>query len=151
MSIIGFKTVLDSEISSTNEVDGDLFLNDDGTHAVLTDNGDAAKVRAAVQGIRHRLGLLKGEYFLNLREGVPYFQSILVKNPNLNLIRSLVLQVIFSYPGIVEVTNFSLSLNRTTRALTINFVALLDGGIQFNSEDFGSIVLDLNLSERVTT
>lgn len=148
MGIIGFKTTLPEEISSLNEVVGDLHLSPNGNHTVLTDDSKEEKIRAAVQGIRQRLSLFKGEYFLNLREGIPYFQSILVKNPNLPLIKSLIRQAIFTYPGVLSVDKIDLSLDRRTRVLTATFTVVFDDGIVVSSDHFGPVLLDLNLIEK---
>lgn len=150
-NFIGLKTVLPSEVSTTNPNIGDLYIEQTGTIGTLTDADRLSKQRAAVQGIQNRLALFKGEYFLSLKEGMPYFQSILVKNPSIPLIKSLILQVILSYPGIISVPQLDTDWNRSTRILTVTFTANLDGGIQIVSSDFGSIILNLSLDKTATT
>lgn len=43
-------------------------------------------LEAKAQQVRIRLKTLQGEYFLDLNLGIPYFQDILLKNPNLQFI-----------------------------------------------------------------
>lgn len=151
MSFIGFKTVLASEVSSTNPNIGDLFLTDSGTFSEITDDSDNDKKRAAAQGIQSRLQLLKGEYFLNLLEGIPYFTHILVKNPSFPLIRSLISNAVLTYPGVVRIPQLELELNRNTRELSLTLSVEIDAGLIITSEDFGEIILDVNLPRRTTT
>lgn len=43
-------------------------------------------IEAKGQQVRIRLKTIQGEYFLDPNLGIPYFQDILVKNPNLQFI-----------------------------------------------------------------
>lgn len=151
MTFIGFKTVLASEVSTTNPNIGDLFLTDSGTFDGITNDTAGDRKRAAAQGIQSRLQLVKGEYFLNLLEGIPYFTHILVKNPSFPLIRSLISNTVSTYPGVVRIPQLELSLNKNTRELSITLSVEIDNGLIITSEDFGDIILDVNLPRRTTT
>lgn len=83
-----------------------------------------------IQRIRMRFRWFLGEWFLDLREGVPYFQDILVKNPDLNLIQFIFRRVLTLTPGIKSVQSFDLVHDKSSRNLSVSFVAtLVDGGI----------------------
>lgn len=43
-------------------------------------------LEAKAQQVRIRLKTIQGEYFLDPNLGIPYFQDILVKNPNLHFV-----------------------------------------------------------------
>ena len=85
--------------------------------------------RAAVaQRLDHRFKFFFGEWFLDQRQGVPYYQNILVKNPNLKVVRGIFRQVILKTPGIFSIKKFELTLDRKTREISIDFEAVMTGG-----------------------
>jgi hypothetical protein len=87
---------------------------------------DVAQEAAIV--LRNKFKFTKGEYFLDVRQGVPYFELVFVKNPNLLLIKRLFRDVIMSVPGIARVIDLSMSLETRTRKLAFSFRAQADNG-----------------------
>lgn len=75
-----------------------------------------------------KLSIFKGEYFLKKSEGLPYFEDILIKNPDLRYVEDLIKTKIFEIPEIEAITSFTLDLNSSTRVMTINFTATLETG-----------------------
>lgn len=116
----------------------DLLLNSDwdlelqGGDLVLAEKSDAI-----AQHVKQRLWIFKGEYFLDENEGVPYYQSILGKKPDLNLVSAILLDTISNTPGILEVNEFDVDYNASTRTFQITeFKArALDGVVDFGSID----------------
>lgn len=148
MAFIGLKTTLDSEISSLNEKVGDLHFREDGTLDVLVNETTEDRKRAAAQGIKERLSLHKGEYFLNILEGIPYFTDIIGKGRSLPAIKAIITQAIMSYPGVVSVRLLKTEQDKTARSLTIEFVAQLDSGIEITTDDFEPVIIDLSPFEK---
>jgi len=75
--------------------------------------------------IRNRLKIWLGEWFADLRIGVPYIQKVLVKNPDSAVVRRIFTDVIMSMSPIVkEVRRIDLVL--TGRDLKVTFEALAD-------------------------
>ena len=99
---------------------GDLAL-ENGTLAFCS---GAAFYR---QKLAARFKFFLGEWFLDARQGIPYYQSVFVKNPDLDLIRSLFRKVILTTPGIKQIKTFSLSYDPAARSLAFAFHALLVG------------------------
>src|SRR4051812_29811299 len=83
-------------------------------------------IDATMQRIRIRFKWFLGEWFLDTRQGVPYFQSVLIKNPDSILIATIFRQVLKTTPGVKRVLSFRASLDRTTRELTTVWSALAD-------------------------
>lgn len=83
---------------------------------------------AIIQKFKCRAQFLLGEWFLDTRLGVPWLQRILIKNPDLTVITAILTQVATGTPGIASVKSFDTSLDRNTRKLDCNFVAILDDG-----------------------
>ena len=109
---------------------GDLFLDNSGSAVLVEDD------EAIVQQLLIRFKFALGEWFLDIRIGVPFFQEILVKNPNLTRVRAIYRQLILTTPGIESLEKFSLTLVVSTRALSLSFTARkTDGGtLEFNEE-----------------
>jgi hypothetical protein len=80
------------------------------------------------QTISCRLKFGREEWFLDEREGMPYYERILVKNPDLSAIRALYKRVILSVPGVLSVPTIALSLDRATRTLRVAFEAVCRSG-----------------------
>lgn len=80
------------------------------------------------QRIAARLKFFVGEWFLDLRQGVPYYRDVLVKNPNLPLIRSLFRRVILGTPGVLSVAKLDVEVDQASRTGQITFEAVCDGG-----------------------
>lgn len=100
----------------------DFLLDDDGNLAVV--NGDFATISdadAVLQGIKIRLRLFAGEYWLDEAEGVPWIDQILVKNPDPLVVRELLRQAIAATPDVLEVTSTALEIDDATRAASISF------------------------------
>jgi hypothetical protein len=76
------------------------------------------------------------EWFLDLRQGIPYYREILIKNPNLLLVRSIFRQAIQDTAGISAVPDLTLSINSSTRRLTLSFVAVMDTGAELVYDPF---------------
>lgn len=124
-----------SEIASTvsetvtNPYLGDMMLGDTLDAVHLTDLG-----AVVVQRLQARFHFFRGEWFLNLDEGTPWFESILVKAPSDSVIRSVLGQVITSTPGVASLSSFSYSISRD-RVMSVNFVARLEDGSVLRSAD----------------
>lgn len=73
---------------------------------------------ATTQGIYHRLRLFAGEYFLDVADGTPWFQSILGKAPQ-DIAEIALKRRIVSAPGVVALTEFRLGSDRTQRRLSV--------------------------------
>lgn len=105
----------------------DIRLNQDhdldfGTNGALTLEADVA------QKIKERLLFIRGEWFLDRDDGVPYFEQIFVKAPNLDHLRALYRSVILDTPGVLDLRTFVLALDSSTRQMTLTFSADTDTG-----------------------
>lgn len=73
------------------------------------------------QQIKINLLSFLGEWFLDLRYGVPYLEEILVKNPRMASVETIFRNHISSVPDVIRVTNLGLSWNRQLRILGVEF------------------------------
>lgn len=96
--------------------DHDLHLT--ASQLVLLSDADAL-----AQRIKTNLATYRGEFWLNREIGVPYFQSVLGKSPDLELIRTIFRAQILQVSGVVSLDALDLSLDNTTRVLSVTFKA----------------------------
>jgi hypothetical protein len=70
-----------------------------------------------------------GEWFLDKRLGVPYFKHILIKNPDLGLVRSLYRRILQGVPTVASIERLVLTLDKGKRELTVDWKVTLFSGI----------------------
>lgn len=70
------------------------------------------------QAVQTRLALLRGEWFLDKTEGMPWNTEVLGKYTAATY-DSAIRQRILGTPGVTELTAYSSSVNAETRALTV--------------------------------
>lgn len=102
--------------------DNDLQITN-GQLTVVTDLSECI-----ARKLQNRFQLFRGEWFLDTRIGVPYYEAVLVANPDLGVIRQIFTQVITSVEGVADVQDIELDFDRSTRELSFSFRALADTG-----------------------
>lgn len=106
----------------------DIAIEDDTV--VLVDGVDAI-----AQDVRARLQFFLGEWFLDRRIGVPYFEKILGQKPRLPVIKAIFRQAILTTPGVLSVNDLVVAYDGTSRRLDVSFKAnTTEGPIVFNRE-----------------
>lgn len=105
-------------VDAENPDAGDLRLTNG--QLTLTAGNDAVK-----QHLINRLRIFLGEWFLDRRVGIPYFKSVLVKNPDRPAVRSIFRRTIRETPGITAVDELLLSIG-SDRSARLDFRAPLD-------------------------
>lgn len=75
------------------------------------------------QRLEQRLQTFYGEWFLNTAEGVPYYEDILIKNPNSTLVEATLKSVITNTPGVDDLLEFELTYDKPAREATLSFRA----------------------------
>jgi hypothetical protein len=99
----------------------DLKLN--ANHDLLIEDGDLVLVDgvdAVAQDVDIRLQFFLGEWFLDTRLGVPYYQQILGAKPRLGAVASIIRKAIFTTPGVVSISDFSIDWEGATRTMSIS-------------------------------
>lgn len=80
------------------------------------------------QELRLRLKFFKGEWFLDREAGIPYFQDVLVKQPDPNVLQGVFRKALLECPGVLAVNELTLTRDSTTRALNLSFRVSTDAG-----------------------
>ena len=107
---------MDIKLDTTGDIDistGDLVL--------LTG------IEAIAQHLRIRFKFYLGEWFLDQRVGIPYYETILVKGTSLNIVRSIFRKVIVETPGVTKLISLTLDFTAASRSLSVAFTANVVG------------------------
>lgn len=101
-------------------------------------NGDL-QLTYSIEAVRQNVNIacmfFLGEWFIDTRRGLPWFQSILGKGSDLPAIRATIRDAILAVPGVRGTVNVSLSFDRSSRTLLTAWSA---------NSDFGEISDTLN-------
>lgn len=92
---------------------------------------------ALAQRLTVRYKFFLGEWFLDTRQGIPYFRDILVKNPNLSLIQSVFRRATLLTPGVLAIRRFGTTLEEQGRVRRLNIDPLeivITGGAIFRAQ-----------------
>jgi hypothetical protein len=107
----------------------DLLLDQETNDLVINEFGDLVLVTGpdqALQAIAYQLRTQLGEWFLDETVGVDYQGLVLVKNPDLGVIRTEFLRALLYVPEVLRVRR--LELEQTGRTLVVSFEAIVEAG-----------------------
>ena len=91
-------------------------------HDLFASNNRIAVVSDAdevLQHIKTRLWLFLGEWFLDVTDGVPWFQEVFVKPADLREIESIIKDRVLQTPGVDELIEFDMNYDNNTRRFSI--------------------------------
>lgn len=125
-----------AEIRDNRSKEGDLLAYDIALNIASNDlvikNNDLILIDNAERVAQQVLITLRfwlGEWFLDTRQGVPYLEYVLVKNPNMNHIRQILAEKIQSVEGVNNIVSLDFDFRRITRELYVNFEIDTDYGL----------------------
>jgi hypothetical protein len=107
----------------------DFLLDESNDLAIGTDfilTGDQAN--AVKQLIMIELRTILGEWFLDQSKGLPYFSSVLGKNPNKHYLATLFKNALLALPQIKQVQSLEVNIISATRTAAVSFVVELHNG-----------------------
>lgn len=110
------------------------------THDLVIQNGDILLIDNAErvsQQIKIKLKSFLSEWFLDTTYGIPYFESILIKNPSLTTIRSIFRTQILAVDNVKSVNSLTVLLDKANRTLTVEFECDTTYGLVTDKEVLG--------------
>lgn len=129
------------ELLLTQKIDGDNPIEDD-LHLVNGDLVWTSELAVEVaQRLRIRLRFFRGEWFLDTREGTPWFQTILVKGASEGVIRAIFSRIVRTCPGVAALSSLTFTITRQ-RELELDFVAKLEDGTTFRATQYGPFIVE---------
>ncbi len=113
----------------------DIALDENGDW--LISGGDIQLIGdgpAIVQAVKIAIQFYQGEWFLDVSAGMPWWQQILVKNPNVNQIQGAFRAAILAVDGVQGINSLTLAYDPQARTLAVDFevqanVGLLPGSV----------------------
>lgn len=114
------------------------FYIDPNTYDLVLQNNNIRMTTNSIQWlsakIEARLKTYYGEWFVNRFIGVPYFESILKKQADINNVQAILSDVIKDTRGVSELISFEVDYSSTNRQYTYTFVVkansneIIEGG-----------------------
>lgn len=114
----------------------DLAL-DNITHDLIFENFDLQlfdDTNQISQNLGIRLRFLLGEWYLDITQGIPYYQEIFKKNPNQIQIESALKAEILDTDGVLELLKFESLFDRRNRRYSVNFTVRTISGEDLQKE-----------------
>ncbi len=105
------------------DTQGDIQIDPETGDLAVTSGGESV-----AQDATQRLRTFRGEWFLDIDFGVPYFDSVLVKNPNPSLLQTIFRDKILETPGMVDLVTLDLDYDSAERELDVRFKGQIDTG-----------------------
>lgn len=98
----------------------DILLDKDGDIA-LTEDGDISLVTSPVQEVMIKLRWYFAEWVFDPEKGIPWFETVLVKNPDIDGIKKRLIRELLDVDDILEVPKMDISIDSGTRTAHISF------------------------------
>lgn len=114
-----------STFLQTSNNDLALAVNSRGRKALVLERD---RVVAGTIKLYNRFQFWEGEWFLDIRLGVPYYRAILVKSPDMPIVARIFRQVILGVPVIASIQTFTFDYEPTTRSVDFTFEARASDG-----------------------
>jgi len=103
----------------------DILLDGSGD-VCISKQGDILLGDSISQKVKIKIQWFAGEWRWNPEEGLPYFDSLFIKNPQIETFKNELRRVIFDITEITEIKDVSISFDNKTRVGTISVYALTD-------------------------
>ena len=107
----------------------DIFLSESGNLPFSTTVAQCAAMR-----LKAKLHTFKGEWFLDYTKGVEYFDDVLVKSPNLQIVERVLRTAIEEDEDVREILAYSQEFDQKSRVLSVKFKARLQDGSVIEEE-----------------
>lgn len=76
-----------------------------------------------MQNLGIRLRFILGEWFLDITQGIPYYEEVFIKAPNQIQIESIIMREIVTTRGILEIISFESDFDTRKRIYSVKFSA----------------------------
>lgn len=115
---------------------GDIYLDDSGQlEWIGMDPAETESyARMILQRVRCRLLLIRGEWYLDQRQGTPWREKVWVKGVNIVTVRRVIREVVEKTPGVDSIHSLNVTLDSSSRTLTITLVVVADTGALISTD-----------------
>ena len=95
-----------------------------GTDLLMVDELDQVE-----QSLKERLLFYRQEWFLDTTIGIPFYDEVLVKNPNIPNIENIIKAEIMDTPGALELLSFKSEFDSQSRSYSVSFSLRTEFGV----------------------
>lgn len=113
-----------------DQLTGDVVLDADGGDQTMVYDLDGI-----ASDLKSAWSQIKGEWFLDLNEGVDWIGKVFAKQPNLGDVANEFIRVGRAVPGVTDLQFTALSVDRAARTLNANWQATMDTGQVLSEQD----------------
>lgn len=100
---------------------------------VMTSDIESGGTDPVLQDCIQSISWIAGEWFLDIQSGVPFFQEIFVKNPDLDAVNAIFMSVLQQVPGVVAITFAQFTPNFGARSIGAQFsIQKTTGVVSYN-------------------
>lgn len=103
----------------------DILLTSEGD-LNITEDGDIALTESVKQAVKIRLQWFQNEWRFSPEEGIPYFEDILIKSPDISQISRLIRDKVLSIDEVLDVKNIKIAVDRSKRTAKATMDIALD-------------------------
>ncbi len=93
------------------------------------------------QNIEQRIKSVRGDWYIDLRSGIPWFHGILGEKNGDVLAKRSFRKAIESHPRVKSIDYFKADYNPSTREFTVNWEVLLEDNTVVKSIDYRPIII----------
>ena len=97
----------------------DLLLTNDDLTLIDGDLATVTESEQLSQWVVTRLRTFLGEWAFDLDLGLPYYEEVFVKSPNLSVVDAYIKAVILATPGVVDLVSYASTLDVAARTLAV--------------------------------
>lgn len=98
----------------------DILLDENGDIAI-TKEGDLSIVESPIQAAMIKLKWFFGEWLYDPEKGIPWFEYVFLKNPNMAYIKSLLVEQMMEIEEVVSVPCLDIIFDTVKRSAVIRF------------------------------
>lgn len=116
----------------------DIML-DKNTHDLLIENNTIRLTTGTDtidQKIKVKLLFFFNEWFLDTRQGVPYYEKFFVKNPNIPELEVIIKDTILTTEGVIEILSFDSNFDKPNRIYQVFTKIRTTEGVTTISQEF---------------
>lgn len=121
---------------------------DPSTGEVAIENGqfvwlDDDDPNRIAQNIEQRIKSIMGDWYLDLRSGIPWFHGILGEKNTEPLAKKSIRRAILETPGVRSINTLEVVYNSSTRQYSVTFKALLEDNRVYDSTDYKPLIIEV--------
>ena len=91
-----------------------------------------SEVDKIVQNLKIRLLFFYTEWYLDTSIGIPYFDDILIKSPDIGNVEAIIIDAILNTPDVLELLSFDSFFDNAKRVYSVEFKVNTTYGISTN-------------------